>query len=128
MNKLATLLLLVSCPLAFASSCPDANLRRAKIGGDAIRGVVELKHKPLRRVSVRLYSGDKLVWHGVTDRDGRFEISDLTHGGYRLLVSHWGSADVDLRSELDITGLHQRPTYSVLLSDEACIATMLVVN
>ena len=29
MNKLATLLLLVSCPLAFASSCPDANLRDA---------------------------------------------------------------------------------------------------
>jgi hypothetical protein len=128
MNKLATLLLLVSCPLAFASSCPDANLRDAKIGGDAIRGVVELKHKPLKRASVRLYSGDKLVWRGVTDRDGRFEINHLTHGSYRLVVPGWGSADVDLRSELDITGLHQRPTYSVLLSDEECIATVVVVN
>jgi hypothetical protein len=128
MNKLAALLLLAFSTLAFASSCPDANLRGAKIGGDAIRGVVLLKHKPLKKAYVRLYFGGKIVWRGVTDQDGRFEINHLKAGSYRLVVPAWGSADVEFRSELDTTGLHQRPTYSLLLSDEECIATVVVVN
>jgi len=118
----------ITTTLSLAASCPDSNSRVAKIGGDVIGGTVELKHKPLKLASVRLYSGDKLIRHGATDNRGRFEIDHLGFGEYRLVVSGWGSANVEIKSELSLTGLHQRPTYSLLLLDDQCIATITVIN
>jgi hypothetical protein len=128
MRKVPISLLLVISSVAFASSCPDLDLRVAKIGGDVIRGGVVLKHKSLKRVSVRLYFGGSLVWRGVTDSDGRFEVNQLRHGKYRLVVSGWGSADVELKPELDMAGFQQRPYYNLLLSDKECISAIEVVN
>jgi hypothetical protein len=128
MNKLATLMVFITTTFSLATACPDTNLRVAKIGGDVIRGAVELKHKPLKLASVRLYSGDRLIWHGAADKRGRFEIDHLGFGEYRLVVSGWGSANVEIKSELSLTGLHQRPTYNLLLLDDQCIATITIIN
>jgi hypothetical protein len=128
MNKLPALLVFMAAAFSSAAPCPDTNLRVAKIGEDVIGGTVERKHKPLKVAFVRLYSGDKLIWHGTTDKKGRFEISHLGVGEYRLDVSGWGSAKVEIKSELSLTGLHQRPTYSLLLVDDQCIATITIIN
>jgi hypothetical protein len=127
MRKLL-ILLCASSALAFGSTCPDVNLREAKIGGDAISGSVQLRHRPLKKASVRLYLGKKLLWIGATDSNGRFEVDHLAHDNYRLVVSGWGSAEIELKPELDLTGLHQRPSYSLLLIDQECIAAIEVVN
>ena len=128
MNRLATSLVFLASTFSLAAPCPDANLRVARIGGDVIGGAVELKHKPLKLASVRLYYGDKLIWHGATDKRGRFEIDHLGFGEYWLVVSGWGSANVEIKSGLSLTCLHQRPTYNLLLLDDECIATIEIIN
>jgi hypothetical protein len=121
-------LLLLTSSWALASQCPNADLREAKIGGDAISGHVEAKRQPVKSVAVRLYMGRNLVWRGTTDSNGAFEINRLQHGQYRLVVSRWGSATIELKSELSQTGLHQQPVFNLTLSDRECLSTVMVVN
>jgi hypothetical protein len=120
------LLLLTSVPLAFP--CADPRLRDAVIGGHVIQAGIATAHKPLRYVRVRLYSGRNLIWAGTTDKDGKFTINHLPSGKYRLFVTKWGSVNVELKPELDVTGLGQRPSYSLLLFDDTCVAVTTVVN
>jgi hypothetical protein len=68
MNSLATSLVFLASTFSLAAPCPDANVRVARIGGEVIGGAVELKHKPLKLASVRLYSGDKLIWRGAAQK------------------------------------------------------------
>jgi hypothetical protein len=128
MNKLLSSLLLAMSSLTFASSCPDANQRAAKIGGDIISGHVQIRQRPLKLATVRLYLGDQLIWRGATDNDGRFEIDHLGLGRYRLVVARWGSANIELNSELSWTGLHQRPAFNLVLSDNGCVGVVTVIN
>ena len=84
--------------------------------------------KPLRHVRVRLYSAHNLIWTGTTDKDGQFTINDVPSGKYKLSVAKWGSVSVELKAELDVTGLGQRPYYSLFLFDDTCVAVTTVVN
>jgi hypothetical protein len=40
----------------------------------------------------------------------------------------WGSAPVELDPKLDELPNHQRPSYRLLLSDDACVGVIEVVN
>ncbi len=128
MKTWLVLLLALASSVTFASSCPDPRLREAFIGGNLIDGIVLLKHKPLKVAAVELYSGDKLIWSGTTDRNGKFEIDNLASGKYRLTVSHWGSANVELKHEFDALSNGQRPYYRLLLSDNSCVGVAEIVN
>ena len=118
---------LISVSVAFP--CSDPRLQAAVIGGDIIQASVSRKPgKPRRFAAVQLYSGDKLLWTGTTDKDGAVTINHLQHGKYRLSVAGWGSAMVDLDPKLDQLSNGQRPSYSLLLFDDACVDVNTVVN
>jgi len=121
-NWLVFLLALTSS-WTVASSCPDPRLREAFIGGHSIVGDVQVKRTFLKFTHVELYSADRLIWSGTTDRNGRFEINNLVSGKYRLTVSHWGSANIELKHGLDELSNGQRPNYRLMLSDNACVGT-----
>ena len=120
------LLLLTSVPLAFP--CADTRLRNAVIGGHVIQAGVAMAKKPLRHVRVRLFSMDKLIWSGISDKDGQFTINDVPSGKYKLSVAKRGSVSVELKPELDVTGIGQRPSYGLFLFDDTCVAVTTVVN
>jgi hypothetical protein len=118
--------MLACVPPAF--SCDDSQLSSAVIGGHVIDAGVMRGRKPLKHVKAQLFSGQKLFWTGVTGSDGRFTINDVPSGKYKLSVEKWGSVDVELKAGLDVTGLGQHPSFSLLLSDKTCVATVTVVN
>ena len=123
-----TLILATSMSLA-ASRCPDPRLRQAAIGGDAIRGGVLLHKKPLKFAQVRLYfSSGETAWVGTTDQYGAFTTDKLLPGDYRLEVSGWGSTRVRVNPELDRGFGGQTPTWSLLLSDNACVGTSISMD
>lgn len=128
MKNCLLFLLVLASSLTFASSCPDPRLREAFIGGNSIDGAVLLKHKPLKFAHVELYSADKMIWSGTTDKNGKFEIGNLVSGKYLLSVSHWGSANVELKHELDALGNGQRPRYILMLSDNGCVGVTQIVD
>ena len=98
------------------------------IGGHVIQASVAIARKPLRHVRVRLFSVDKLIWSGISDEGGQFTINDVPSGKYELSVAKWGSLSVELKPELDMTGLGQRPSYGLLLFDDTCVAVLTIVN
>jgi len=79
---------------------------------------------------VRLYSSSgKTAWIGTTDKNGRFTTDKVPPGEYRLEVSGWGSTTVQLNPELDKGGFSaQIPAWNLLLSDNACVDTMQIMN
>jgi hypothetical protein len=120
--------LFVFACVCLAFPCNDPQLRSAVIGGHVIDASVMRGRKPLKHVKAQLFSGQKLLWAGVTGSDGRFTINDVPSGKYKLSVEKWGTVDVELKTELDVTGLGQHPSFQLLLSDETCVATTTVVN
>jgi hypothetical protein len=124
-----TLILTASLCLA-APRCPDPRLRQATIGGEIITGGVTLHRKPVKFAKVQLYSSSgKTGWIGTTDKNGRFTTDKMAPGDYRLEVSGWGSTTVQLNPELDKGGFSgQIPAWNLLLSDNACVDTMQIMN
>ena len=122
--------LILATSLGFAAShCPDPRLRQAAIGGDTIRGGVLLHKKPLKFSRVRLYSSSgKTAWIGTTDKNGTFTTSRMPPGDYRLEVSGWGIATVQLSPELDKGTGNQIPAWSLILIDNACVGTAMSEN
>lgn len=120
-----TLILVTS--LAFAASkCTDPELRQAAIRGDAIYGVVTLHNTPLKFSHVRLrLSSGKTAWDGTTDENGRFATSSVSPGEYRLDVSGWGSTTIQLSPEPDKRTRGKIPMWGLILSDNACVATIM---
>jgi hypothetical protein len=107
-----------------APRCPDKRLRNAKIGGDSIAGYVMLHKKPLRFARVQLYAVEGVAaWFGFTDKDGRFVTSKLPPADYRLEIAGWGSTSVQLDPRLDNEFGGQVPSWSLLFTDHACVAT-----
>jgi hypothetical protein len=129
MNWLAlTLIFAVSAGDA-VPRCPDPRLRRATIGGDIIIGGVVSHTKPLKFAQVRLYfSSGKTAWKGATDKNGRFAITRMLPGFYRLEVSGWGSTTVHLSPKLDKLSNGQIPAWNLILIDNACVGTGMSVN
>ena len=122
-----TLILVTS--LGFASNCPDLKLRQAVIRGDAIRGVVTLHKKPLKSAHVRLHlSSGKTAWDGTTDENGRFATSNMPPGEYRLYVSGWGSATIQLSPEPEKRTSGKIPIWGLILSDNTCVVTFIEYN
>jgi hypothetical protein len=108
--------------LGFASRCPDANLRQAVIGGDAINGSVVLHGKPVKFAQMRLYSSSgKTAWVGLADKDGGFAIKHLPPDTYRLKVRGWGSATIRIDSTLTELPNGQIPIWAVQLMDNECV-------
>jgi len=123
-----TLILAASLCIA-APRCPDRRLRQATIGGDTITGGVVLHKKPLTFAQVRLYSSSgKTAWIGTTDKNGRFTTNKMPPGDYRLEVSGWGSTTVQLNPEVDKGFGSQIPAWDLLLLDNACVGTTMILN
>jgi len=128
MNLKSLLFLVLTCA-SVAFPCDDPRLQNAVIGGDEIEATAFRKPgKPLRSAVVRLYLDKKLAWTGATDKNGRFRIEHLNPGKYRLSIAGWGSTEVELKPELSELGNGQRPAYSLLLTDHACVGVTEVVN
>jgi len=122
-----TLILAASLCIA-APRCPDPRLRQATIGGDTITGGVTLHKKPVKFAQVRLYSSSgKTAWIGTTDKNGRFTSNKIPPDDYRIEVSGWGSTTVHLSSEVD-KGFRQKPAYDLLLGDNTCVASVMIMN
>jgi hypothetical protein len=112
-------------PVALTQSC---KLQEAVIGGNTINGGVVLHKKPLKFAKVRVYSSSgKTAWIGKTDKNGAFKTVQLTPGDYRLEISGWGSTTIHLNPEID-RGLRQTPSWNILLVDNACVATIQIMN
>lgn len=123
------LLLFALLSVSVAFPCSELRLQTAVIGGDVIQASVSRRpRKPRKFAQVQLYYGDELVWTGTADKNGAFTINHLQHGKYRLAVAGWGSAAIELDPKLDEFSNHQRPTYSLQLFDDACVAVTTVVN
>ena len=121
------LLLMFAASLCFAGSrCPDPRQRQASIGGDTIRGGVNLNKKAVKFARVRIYfSSGKTAWAGVTDTNGNFTSNKLAPGAYRLQIERWGSTTVRLDPNLHkITG-NKTPLWGLLLSDNSCVMTAM---
>jgi hypothetical protein len=128
-KNMTRLLLFVLVSMTAAFPCRDPRVRSAVIGGDVIQATVFRKPgKPRKFAQVELYGGDKIIWTGTTDKNGTFTINHLQHGRYRLSVAGWGSAAVELNPKFDELSNHQRPFYSLLLFDHACVDVTEVVN
>jgi len=105
---LLTLALLAATPqLAARTKCEPppllrvADVRTVQSGGTlrserAIEGKVTKDGKPLPFAEVRLISGDKLVQHTTTDRQGRFLLENPSLGRYRLWFKGVGAFDVEV--------------------------------
>ena len=120
LNTVLVAVLLIGDTL-IAAECPDARRRSVEIGGDTISGLVSEARKPIKSVSVRLYSGGKLVATDQTNNDGRFTIHDLSPGKYTLSVTGWGSTTVRINPERDRPFLPQHPAWTISLSDRGCV-------
>src|SRR5271167_4411994 len=103
------------------AECPDARRRSVEIGGDTISGFVSKARKPLKSVSVRLYSRGKVVGTDRTNNEGRFTIYHVSPGTYTLSVTRWGSTTVRINPELDRPFLPQHPAWGISLSDNGCV-------
>jgi hypothetical protein len=111
-----------------ASRCPDPKLREAVIGGNTINGGVVLNKKPVRFADVRLYSSSgEAAWIGKTDKDGTFKTALLPPDDYRLEINGWGSTTIHLNPGID-KGFRQTPVWNILLIDNACVATIQIMN
>ena len=111
-----------------ASQCPDPKLQEAAIGGNTINGGVVLHKKPVQFAKVRLYSSSgETAWTGKTDKDGTFKTGQLPPGDYRLEIRGWGSTTIHLNPEID-EGFRQTPVWNILLVDNACVATIQIMN
>jgi hypothetical protein len=127
--RLIAATLIFAASLCFASHCPDARLRQAVIGGDAIDGSVVLNQKPLKSAQVRLYfSTGKTAWVGTTDKKGSFRVAHLPPDTYRLEVRGWGSTTIRLNPDLNKLSNGQIPAYSVQLMENECVGNTTVVN
>lgn len=112
-----------------AQRCPDPNSRQATIGGDTIDAYVSRQHRPLKSAQVRLLFRDKTIWAGSTGDLGGFRVKGLRPGSYRLAVAGWGIAIIRVSPDLaKSSGNGQELHYSLLLSDNECIATIMVIN
>jgi len=112
-----------------AQVCAGPNLHRTRIGGDAINAHVSLQHKPLKSAPVHLLSRDRTVWVGSTDKNGSFRVKGLRPGTYRLTVEGWGSATIRITPDPPKSpGNEQTLQYSLLLADNECIASVVVMN
>jgi hypothetical protein len=112
-----------------AQRCPDPNSQRAAIGGNTISGYVSLQQRPLKAAQARLLSNGKTTWVGSTNDVGSFQIKGLRPGTYRLTVKGWGSATIRISPDLTKSfGNGQMPFYSLLLVDNECIETLIVMN
>ena len=122
-------IVIVLSAACYAQHCPNPNLQRAEIGGDAINGSVELQSGPLKLVQVRVLSSGKISWSGLTDDNGMFHVKGLRPGTYRLAVKGWGSATIRINPNLTKSfGNGQQPYYWVRLLDNECIGTITVMN
>src|SRR5260370_10366509 len=129
MRWLAFSLILKASLCLAAPLCPDPNLQQAKIGGDAITGYVLLHKKPVRFAAVRLYSPlGTFAWIGTTDKNGGFVTGKLPPADYRLEIDGWGSTSVQLDPKLDQEWRPQVPSWSLLLTDNACVGYVMTLD
>jgi hypothetical protein len=65
----------------------------------------------------------------LTDEIGAFEVKGLRPGTYRLTVKEWGSATIRINPALNHSfGNGQEVNYSLLLIDNECVMTLMVMN
>lgn len=79
-------------------ACWQTELPTATVYGSYLQGHVIKAGKSLEHAQVFLR--DKSMHKSVdtdTDVDGRFVISNLAAGSYRLLIAKWGTANIDVR-------------------------------
>jgi hypothetical protein len=111
-----------------ASRCRDLKLQEPAIGGNTINGGVVLHKKPVKFANVHLYSSSgETAWIGKTNKDGTFKTAQLPPDDYRLEISGWGSATIHLNPEID-KGFRQTPVWNIPLIDNACVATIQIMN
>lgn len=122
------ILILASWLAAGASRCPDPRLRQASIGGETISGGVLLHKKPVRFVAVRLYSSSGVIaWAGKTDKNGRFTTDKPRPGTYQLGIEGWGKTTVQLDPKID-KEFGQTPVWDLMLFDNSCVDTTMIMN
>jgi hypothetical protein len=105
-----------------ATYCPDRYSRSVEIGGDAISGGIFLPGTQMGGLTVRLYSVGVIVWRGLTDRQGLFNIEHLSPGVYDLEVETWGRATVRLDPNQDVGFGGQKAYWSVTLGSNSCVS------
>lgn len=85
----------------------------------AFRGSVmsEVTREPLEFVTVQLLRAERPVYGGITDANGRFDLSQIVPGCYRVVVAGLGydevSGELSLRSDTTVTYV-LRPTVTSL--------------
>jgi len=147
--KLALLTLVLASVPILGQDCRNI----AHIGGEVIRGGVSTPHSgPLRRAEIRLYAGTTLIATAVTNDQGGFtfpliapttfalvepalgtEFADLSWYGrllssYRIVVSGWGNAWVQVDPEADRPFLPQHPGWSIFLYGNGCVGVGVTVG
>jgi hypothetical protein len=118
------ILFLLACS-SLAFPCDNPQLRSAVIGGHVIQGSTGADQKPLRHVRVRLFSANKLIWSGTTDKEGNFTIHDVPSGKYRLSLAGWGAVNIELKRKLDTSGTGQEAFWGVILLKDNCVGIYL---
>jgi hypothetical protein len=104
---------------AGANRCHDPKLRSANISGNTISATVWGSNN--RSAKVHLYSERDLVWSGITDKKGGFEIHDLPSGVYRLSVEKWGTTRVVL-DPMSSPISTQTVYWTLSLMENGCVA------
>jgi hypothetical protein len=106
-SPLLLALLAITAPSAAQSKCsppPTVEVHGGQtvLKGDvlvwqrSIEGTAIKDEGPLQHANVRLYSGNKLVGHTATDKEGHFLLKDLSLGHYRLSFKGLGAFEIDL--------------------------------
>lgn len=124
------LLVIFAASLCFAGPrCPDPRQRQASIGGNTIRGNVNLHKKAVKFAHVRIYfSSGKTAWAGATDANGNFTSNGLDPGDYRLQIERWGSITVRLDPNSHKTTGNKTPLWRLFLSDHSCVMPAMFWN
>ena len=124
----ALILIFATSLCAAGSRCPDPSQRQVTVGGNSLTGYLARHRKPVKFAKVRLYSSSgKVAWVGATDKDGGFATGSMPPDDYRIEATGWGSATVRLNPALR-TQNNQTPAWTLLLFDNACIASIEVTN
>lgn len=126
MRWLGLTLILAASLCNAASRCHDPKLRKATIRGDTISGTVEVYKKPLKFAKVQLTrSSGRTAWDGATDEHGRFVSIKMLPDNYRLKVAGWGVTTVQVNPNLDKTLNGRNPFWGLILTDNACVVTLM---
>jgi len=87
---------------AWAGDCAEESVDLYK--NQDLRLRLVFRDAPAVATAVSLYSADKLIRTHVTGKDGWVNLGALSPGGYRIVVTQWGTLKLTVHPELGANG------------------------